>query len=100
MGGCPYNVPHFEYNKLYGQIRKCELCNQAGVERVDKGQMTGCAEVCPTGSTLFGPREALLQEARRRMQLKPGDIYKYPKTGEQGDGTADGAAAARAADRW
>lgn len=78
MVGCPYNVPQFEYNELFGQIRKCELCNQAGVERINKGQMTGCAEVCPTGSTLFGPRKALLQEARRRMQLKPGDIYKYP----------------------
>ena len=78
MVGCPYNVPQYEYNKLYGQIRKCELCNQKGVERIDKGQMTGCAEVCPTGSTLFGPREALLQEAKRRMALKPGEIYKYP----------------------
>jgi hypothetical protein len=55
------------------------MCNQAGLERVDKGQMTGCAEVCPTGATLFGPRKALLQEAKHRMQLKPGEIYNYPR---------------------
>jgi Fe-S-cluster-containing dehydrogenase component len=78
MTGCPYNVPQFEYNDTFGQIRKCELCNQAGVERIDKGMMTGCAEACPTGATLFGPRDLLLQEAKQRMTLKPGSIYNYP----------------------
>jgi len=77
--GCPYNVPQFEYDKPYGQIQKCQMCNQAGVERVDKGLMTGCAEVCPTGATLFGSRDKLMAEAKRRMALKPGDIYNYPR---------------------
>ncbi|OQX30657.1 MAG: hydrogenase 2 protein HybA [Candidatus Sedimenticola endophacoides] len=79
MVGCPYNVPQFEYDKLFGQIHKCQLCNQAGVERIDKGGMTGCAEACPTGATLFGSRAALLEEAKRRMALKPGDVYPYPR---------------------
>ncbi|MCP3663722.1 MAG: hydrogenase 2 operon protein HybA [Gammaproteobacteria bacterium] len=79
MVGCPYNVPQFEYNNPFGKIQKCQMCNQAGVERIDKGQMTGCAEVCPTGATLFGPRKALMEEARRRMALKPGAIYNYPR---------------------
>lgn len=79
MVGCPYNVPQFQYNELFGQIQKCQMCNQAGVERINKGQMTGCAEVCPTGATLFGSREALLAEAKRRMQLKPGETYNYPR---------------------
>lgn len=87
MVGCPYNVPQFEYNKLFGQIRKCEMCNQAGVERIDKGQMTGCAEACPTGATLFGTRKELLMEAKRRIELKPGEIYDYPRgdLGKPGD---------------
>jgi len=79
MVGCPYNVPQFEYNKLFGQIQKCQMCNQAGVERIDKGEMTGCAEACPTGATLFGTRDALLAEAKRRMELKPGEVYNYPR---------------------
>ncbi len=79
MVGCPYNVPQFEYDKTFGQIQKCQMCNQAGVERIDKGQMTACAEVCPTGATLFGPRKVLLEEAKRRMTLKPGEIYNYPR---------------------
>ena len=77
--GCPYNVPQFEYDDPSGQIRKCQMCNQKGVERIDKGQMTGCAEVCPTGATLFGTRTELMKEAKRRMTLKPGSIYNYPR---------------------
>ncbi len=79
MTACPYNVPQFEYDNPFGRIYKCEMCNQAGVERIDKGGMTGCAEVCPTGATLFGSREALLDEAKRRLGLKPGEIYAYPR---------------------
>jgi Fe-S-cluster-containing dehydrogenase component len=79
MVGCPYNVPQFDYDNPFGQIHKCQMCNQAGVERIDKGGMTGCAEVCPTGATLFGSRTALLEEAKRRMTLEPGETYNYPR---------------------
>jgi Fe-S-cluster-containing dehydrogenase component len=79
MVGCPYNVPQFDYDNPFGEIHKCQMCNQAGVERIDKGQMTGCAEVCPTGATLFGSRKALMEEAKRRMSLKPSDTYSYPR---------------------
>jgi Fe-S-cluster-containing dehydrogenase component len=79
MTGCPYNVPQFDYNNTFGEIHKCQMCNQAGVERIDKGMMTGCAEACPTGATLFGSRTALLEEAKRRLALKPGETYRYPR---------------------
>ena len=79
MTGCPYNVPQYDYNNAFGKIHKCQMCNQKGVERIDQGMMTGCAEACPTGATLFGTRTALLEEAKRRMALKPGDIYHYPR---------------------
>ncbi len=79
MVGCPYNVPQFQYKKTFGQINKCQMCNQEGVGRIDNGQMTGCAEACPTGATLFGTRKELLAEAKRRTELKAGDIYNYPR---------------------
>lgn len=79
MVGCPYNVPQFDYDDPFGQIHKCQMCNQAGVERIDNGQMSACAEACPTGATLFGKRSDLLKEAKRRMTLKPGEIYNYPR---------------------
>lgn len=79
MTGCPYNVPQYDYDNPFGQIHKCQMCNQKGVERISKGGMTGCAEVCPTGATLFGSRETLLAEAKRRIALKPGQVYNYPR---------------------
>ncbi|MCL6415147.1 hydrogenase 2 operon protein HybA [Aestuariirhabdus sp. Z084] len=75
---CPYNVPKYEYDETFGQIQKCQLCNQPGVERIDNGQITGCTEVCPTGANIFGPRKELLAEAKRRAELKEGDTYTYP----------------------
>ncbi|MCP4376964.1 MAG: hydrogenase 2 operon protein HybA, partial [bacterium] len=79
MTGCPYNVPQFDYDNPFGEIHKCQMCNQPGVARIDQGMITGCAEACPTGATLFGSRDALLEEARRRMTLQPGEVYNYPR---------------------
>lgn len=79
MTGCPYNVPQYDYNNPFGKLHKCQMCNQKGVSRIDKGMMTGCAEACPTGATLFGSRAALLEEAKRRMALTPGQVYLYPR---------------------
>ncbi len=78
VAACPYNIPKFEYDESYGQIQKCQLCNQKGVERIDQGQNPGCVEVCPTGANIFGTREELLAEAKRRLALKPGENYHYP----------------------
>lgn len=79
MVGCPYNVPQFEYDEAFGKIQKCQMCNQEGLERISKGGMTACAEVCPTGATLFGPRDMLLEEAKRRKSLKAGETYNFAR---------------------
>ncbi len=72
---CPYNVPKFELDKAFGQIQKCQFC----VHRLKEGKLPACVEVCPTGANLFGTREGMLAEARRRVGLKPGEIYQYPR---------------------
>ncbi len=64
MVGCPFNVPKYDYHNPFGKIHKCELCNQKGIERLDKGGLPGCVEVCPTGAVIFGTREELLSEAQ------------------------------------
>jgi len=76
---CPYDVPQFDYDSAYGAISKCQFCNQRGVERLDHGLLPGCVEACPTGATLFGTREEMLAEARRRLALTPGSEYQYPR---------------------
>lgn len=77
MTGCPYNIPKYSYDEVFGEVNKCTFCNQPGVERISQGQLPGCAEVCPTGANIFGTRSELLAEAKRRLQLQAGDRYVY-----------------------
>jgi Fe-S-cluster-containing dehydrogenase component len=72
---CPFGIPKFQYDRAFGRIAKCELC----YHRLDKGELPGCVATCPTGATLFGRVDDLEREARRRIQLKPGDTYLYPR---------------------
>jgi Fe-S-cluster-containing dehydrogenase component len=72
---CPFGIPRFQYDSPTGQIGKCQLCSH----RAKDGKYAACAEVCPTGATLFGKTTDLLAEARRRLALKPGSITKYPR---------------------
>ncbi len=79
MVGCPFDVPKYDYDNPFGAIHKCELCNQKGLERIDQGKLPGCVEVCPTGAVIFGTREALMAEAKRRLLATPGSEYAYPR---------------------
>ena len=74
MTACPFGVPKYEWNNsLTPKVRKCTMCSQ----RVLAGQMTACAEVCPTGATKFGDREELLQEARKRIHDNPSNYVNH-----------------------
>lgn len=72
---CPFRVPKFEFDQAFGQIRKCQLCRH----RLAEGELPGCVDSCPTGATLFGRVNDLKAEAHRRLALKPGDTYAYPR---------------------
>ncbi len=78
MVACPFNIPKYEYNDPFGELKKCVLCNQKGLERIDKGNIPGCAEVCPTGAVLYGKRKDLLKEAKRRIAATPGEKFEFP----------------------
>ncbi len=73
------STPKYDYDNPFGAIHKCELCNQKGLERIDQGKLPGCVEVCPTGAVIFGTREALMAEAKRRLLATPGSEYAYPR---------------------
>ena len=72
---CPYNVPKWDFEEAFGRINKCEFCNHRLVE----GKLPGCVEHCPTGASLFGTREQMLEEAHRRLALEPGSTYQYAR---------------------
>ena len=75
VAACPFRVPRFTYDRAFPQISKCQLCRQ----RLDKGGYSACAEVCPTGATLFGKVSDLRAEAARRLALAPGTPTVYPR---------------------
>ena len=75
VAACPFGIPKYQYDSPTGQIGKCELCRH----RHKDGHYSACAEVCPTGATLFGRTEDLLAEAKRRLALKPGSTAVFPR---------------------
>lgn len=74
--GCPFNIPKFEWNEVNPKIVKCELCNH----RPELGP--ACCEVCPRKAVIYGTRDELLKEARRRVVANPGKYFKDHIYGE------------------
>ncbi len=75
VAACPFGIPKYQYDSPTGQIGKCELCRH----RHKDGNYSACAQVCPTGATLFGRTEDLLEEAKRRLAMKPGELHTFPR---------------------
>ncbi len=71
---CQYLIPKFEYHKALPSLVKCEMCHHI----LETGGITGCAEYCPTGATIFGKAKDLLAEAHKRLNLKNGERYDFP----------------------
>lgn len=71
---CPFNIPRYEWDSVWPEVRKCQLCHH----RFKEGKYSACAEFCPTGATIFGKVVELREEAKRRFNLKPGSRYDYP----------------------
>ena len=69
MIGCPFGIPKYEWDKPLPLVRKCIMCFDL---RVKDGKQPACTSACPTGATIFGERDALILEARRRLQAEPG----------------------------
>lgn len=75
VAACPFGVPRFTYDQPFPQISKCQLCKH----RYPEGKYSACAEVCPTGATLFGTVKELKAEIARRKALPPGTEAEFPR---------------------
>ena len=73
MVACPFGVPKYEWNKLLPRVQKCTMC----ADRVEAGEQTACAEICPTGATKFGERDDLILEAQQRIRDNPGKYVNH-----------------------
>jgi len=67
MMSCPYDIPRYSWEDRVPFIKKCNMC----YERIENGQLPYCVEACPTKATIFGKRDELLAEARRRLKAEP-----------------------------
>jgi len=91
---CPFDVPRFQYDTPFPKIVKCELCNHLKEgDTSTRFQYSACAQVCPTGATLYGPTAELKKEAERRLALKPGESAVFPRGKVGSDDTYEGKAA-------
>jgi formate dehydrogenase iron-sulfur subunit len=77
MMACPYGIPRYDWDQTVPYIRKCILCHA----RISAGNPPACTEACPTKATIFGDRDELLAEARRRIAERP-DLYVNKVWGE------------------
>ncbi|HIJ38534.1 MAG TPA: hydrogenase 2 operon protein HybA [Rhodospirillaceae bacterium] len=75
VAACPFGVPQFQYDTATPRIIKCQLCRHRQAE----GKIPACAEVCPTGATLFGPVTALKEEADRRRALPSESVTTFAR---------------------
>jgi len=75
VAACPFGVPRFTYDTPDPKISKCQLCKH----RLADGKYAACAEVCPTGATLFGKVKDLKAEIARRKALPPGTTTTFPR---------------------
>jgi formate dehydrogenase iron-sulfur subunit len=73
MVACPFSVPKYEWDKTLPLVRKCDMC----ADRLAAGKPTACAEACPTGATIVGDRDALINEAQQRIQGKPSQYFPH-----------------------
>jgi formate dehydrogenase iron-sulfur subunit len=68
MIACPWEIPRYSWEDTVPYIQKCDMC----YERVLlEGKPPACVEACPTEATIFGEREELLAEAKRRVAAEP-----------------------------
>jgi Fe-S-cluster-containing dehydrogenase component len=75
VAACPFGIPRFTYDETFPHISKCQLCKH----RMAEGKYAACAEVCPTGATLYGPVRELRKEIARRKALTPGTEAEFPR---------------------
>ena len=73
MQACPFGVPTYQWNSRLPVVKKCDMC----ADRLAAGRPTACAEICPTGATKFGERDALLAEAQQRIREKPDQYLQH-----------------------
>ena len=67
---CPYNIPRQDEKTKV--LVKCNLC----IDRITNNRLPSCVLSCPTGAMVFGERDAILDQAKKRVEFLK---QTYPK---------------------
>ncbi|MFH0903142.1 MAG: 4Fe-4S dicluster domain-containing protein [Pseudomonadota bacterium] len=78
MMACPFGIPRYDWASPAPTVRKCSMCWES---RLAAGRQPACTEACPEKATVFGERDVLIAEARRRIAAAP-DRYRPTVFGE------------------
>lgn len=74
MIACPYDVPKYEWDKIFPSVIKCQMCSS----KIAAGEAPACTCVCPSNALIFGDRDEVLAEAKARIASNPNYIdYVY-----------------------
>ena len=84
QNACPWDIPKFEWDEPWPEIRKCTLC----WNRLEDGMEPACTKTCPPNALQFGERADLLAEAHERIQQNPDKYYDYIYGEHEVGGTA------------
>jgi formate dehydrogenase iron-sulfur subunit len=70
MMSCPFGIPRYVWSQPVPYVRKCILC----YEKIKSGELEqpACTAACPEKATIYGSRDELLAEARKRIRDNPG----------------------------
>jgi formate dehydrogenase iron-sulfur subunit len=69
MMACPFRMTRYEWESPMPRVRKCILC----YDKIKSGELLepACTTACPTKATIYGDRDELLIEAKRRIKAEP-----------------------------
>lgn len=84
MQACPFQIPRYEWGSVKPRVQKCIMC----YDRVKNGELPACAEACPTGATLFGDRDEMIEIAKQRLAENPEKYYQHIYGLEEVGGTS------------
>ncbi len=70
MMACPFGIPRYEWNSVSPSVRKCVFC----YNEINNGHLErpACVTACPADATVYGTRDAMIVEAQRRIDSRPG----------------------------
>jgi len=70
VDACPFSVPRSTRNLLSGIAKadKCTFCTTPGLDRITEGWEPACVKTCPTDALIYGDRDELVAEGKKRVQ--------------------------------